>query len=130
VDYQSEHHPQNVEARARRRVVGDLRALRAWCDRALALVDDPDPARVDYVPRELMALDQAHGLFTRGAAEWAALHLSMGHWTQALVAAHQRAEGKHRLVASGEEGKRTEDDRLREAGVVLLDDEPMAGGGA
>ncbi len=38
------------------------------------------------------------------------------------------AEGKHRRVESADEGKRMEDDRLREAGVVLLDNEPTTGG--
>lgn len=90
-DYLSDHHPQNVEARARRRVVGDLRALRAWCDRALAVVDDPNPAPVAYLPRPLLNVSASENLISFGAAEWAEIHRSMRHWVEVLGLADTEA---------------------------------------
>ena len=105
-DYGDEQHPQHAETRARRRVVAELRALRAWVDRAIALLDDHDPAPVPHVPRTLIDVATGEALHSRYVIEWVAVDRALGHWRQVLRDAtatlrRQVAEDELRTIAPG-----------------------------
>lgn len=80
-------HPAYGERRCRRRALGELRSLHAWAERAIALLDDPDPAAADWVPVvPVVDVQRGRGLISRGAEEWAAVVAALDLWDRAAVA--------------------------------------------